>query len=312
MNLDVPAVFVVIRSSDERTLALCRRLVVAQVGEDAVKVVRERPFAEAVRATFLCGLEAGRPWTLALDADVLLREHAIVRLLSLAAVAPPNTFVVQGRILDKTFGGTREGGPHLFRTKLLDEALSAIQNCRRDIRPESFVVRFMRKKGYPFQQHTDALGLHDYEQYYKDLYRKAFVHAHKFRGRADVLQSFWRRERERDPDFKVLQHGFNDGQRSRRAVKIDIREFPEQIDDLLREHQLTEKVELATDAYQPHLVDRMIEGHVVPPEFQVWESIKYDYRIQERPSIASRIMRAIRTRIPASVKRIIRRRPAAM
>ena len=91
MNSDI---FIVVRTVGERSEELRRRFAVTQVGDDAVTVINERPFSEAVRVTFMRGIEAGRRWTLALDADILLHSRAIQRLLELASKAREDVFVV--------------------------------------------------------------------------------------------------------------------------------------------------------------------------------------------------------------------------
>ena len=80
--------YLVIRSAGERSRELCCRLAMMQAGEDAVSVINERPFSDAVRVGFLRGIEVGCPWAPALDGDVLLHSQAIERLLEYTPMAP--------------------------------------------------------------------------------------------------------------------------------------------------------------------------------------------------------------------------------
>ena len=110
-------VTVVIRSSNERTEAVCKYFAELQVPADSVFIIRERPFRKAVSENFKIGLSEGRKWTLALDADVLLRENAVTEMIDKAESLGDELFIYQGFVLDKLFRNTREGGPHLYQTK---------------------------------------------------------------------------------------------------------------------------------------------------------------------------------------------------
>ena len=117
------SILTVIRSLGERTTNLCLQLAASQVPEENIVVINEAPFSQAVRKTFECGIERGMPWTLALDADILLNYNSFDFLVRTAEEEDKNIFEVQGCILDKLFVSPRTGGPHLFRTMYLEKAL---------------------------------------------------------------------------------------------------------------------------------------------------------------------------------------------
>src|SRR5262245_45960159 len=98
-------VTVVIRNAGERTLELCRQLVCEQVPIANVFVINEYPFEKAARRSYEIGIELGRPWTLFLDADILLRRNAVQTLRNWALTAGDRALYVQGSIVDKIFGG---------------------------------------------------------------------------------------------------------------------------------------------------------------------------------------------------------------
>ena len=108
------SVTVVIRSVGERTDAVCRRLVCEQIPEANVIVIRERPFGAAVRKTFQTGLERGLRWTLALDADVLVRANALHDMLAWAVSTPEKFFFANFAVADKFL-------MELFQVKLSKE-----------------------------------------------------------------------------------------------------------------------------------------------------------------------------------------------
>jgi len=213
---------VVIRSSGERTETICKELVLAQgISPDNLVVIREVPFSAAVRKGFEIGIERGLPWTLHVDADVLLRPGAISQMIAFAEQQAENVCEVQGMIIDKFFGGPRDAGNHLYRTALLPKALSCIPEEGVDIRPEFHTLNEMQKRGHPWVIVPYIVGLHDFEQYNKDIYRKCFVQAHKHIHFTELFLSLWREYASSDADFQVALKGFAAGIEHFSQVFID-------------------------------------------------------------------------------------------
>jgi hypothetical protein len=265
---------VVIRSSGERTVHACRELLAQQVCPQHVHTISETPFVRAVERTFEIGIAQQRPWTLAIDADVLPTPDAVRQLLSLTAQLAPSAFELQGMVLDKLLGGPRAAGNHLFRTALLPEALRHIrtEEVARSLRPETYVLRRMAEAGHEWIQHDLVVGLHDYEQYYRDIYRTAFVHAHKHNRQLPYVMALWKRLAETDRDYQVALWGARDGLAHRGEVRIDVRQFS---DSRLQEHLQTrgwsEKPEL--DATQSVAPAHVIQTFEAPPEYWLWRHL---------------------------------------
>src|SRR5579859_2359308 len=97
----VTNVTVIIRSVGERTEAVCRSLVEQQIPGELVVTIHERPFSKAVQRTFEIGLDFNRDWTLALDADVLLRQNSIAEFISAIELTADNLFCFNGMVWDK-------------------------------------------------------------------------------------------------------------------------------------------------------------------------------------------------------------------
>ena len=269
----IPQVTAIIRSCGERTTALCRHLIARQVPEDNIVVVSEAPFSQAVKRTFEVGIERGLPWTLCIDADTLLRDGVVAELLKMAEQADSNVFVVNAKLLDKFFGVPRPAGPHLFRTALLAEALSYIPADGVSIRPETFVIRQMASQGYPWMEKDMVVGLHDYEQYYRDIYRKALVFAHKHRHRIPYFESLWRRLAGEDPDYQVALWGLRAGLIFDGPVELDVRQFPQEIDTLPQMQGWQEKGDLPPTALSGSEIARFIDTFVPPPEYWTFRDI---------------------------------------
>ena len=173
------AVTVVIRSVGERTENLCREIIGTQIAHQNKSPVREKPFARAVQRTFQIGIDQGRPWTLAVDADTLLLPGVIQSLCEYAVKQEANFFKAQGLIIDKFLSSPRPAGPHLYRTAHLTAALKYIPERVENIRPETFILKKMIQQGCSVVKADLVFGFHDFEQYYRDIFRKIFLQSKK-------------------------------------------------------------------------------------------------------------------------------------
>lgn len=215
-------VTVVIRSSGERTERLCRELILAQgQPEDSIFTVRQTPFSLALAQGFEIGIRENRKWTLYVDADVLLRRHAIQLLVERAESLPENVCEVQGLVLDKFFGAPRTAGNHLYRTVLLDQALSKIPEEGVDIRPETYTLNKMAENGYRWVTIEATIGLHGFQQHPRDIFRTCFVHAHKHSSLVPFFLEYWRSEASQDIDFRIALAGLGAGISHTESVRID-------------------------------------------------------------------------------------------
>jgi hypothetical protein len=215
-------VLIIIRSADERTEKLCKKLILEQgVPEEQVVVVREAPFSVAMHKSFELGLKSGYKYTFCVDADVLLRAGSIIYMIDQFECQPENVCEIQGSVLDKFFGGPRPGGTHVYRSSFLPAVIKRIPEEGVDIRPEYHTLRAMAADGFPWIRIPYVLGTHDDEQYNFDIYRKCFVHAVKHVHLADLFSEVWKAKVEKDTDFEVALRAFADGFQYRDALFID-------------------------------------------------------------------------------------------
>lgn len=213
---------VIIRSIGERTERLCHSLILAQgVPEENIYIVREVPFSASMKKSFEIGLKNNMPWTFCVDADVLLRPGSISELLLLAEQQEKKVCEIQGYVLDKFFGGPRDAGQHLYRTALLSKVIEQIPPEGCDIRPETYTLNAMKDMGFPYLIVPHLVGLHDFEQYYRDIFRKCFVHAHKHMVHTDLFVSVWRDGAVNDLDYRVALMGYAAGISYFQEVLID-------------------------------------------------------------------------------------------
>jgi hypothetical protein len=256
-------VAVVLRAIDERTVDASRQLILSACpGVDIYQVTR-CPFSEALRESFELGIASGRLWTVTIDGDVLPRADAISRLVAMAARLPSEVFLCQGLILDKLFGCPRQAGLHLYRTELLAEALGEFSDeLERQLRPEFYILSRMKERGFRVEVLRDTvLGLHDYEQFYRDIYRKSFIHAKKHSRCVHLLAPHWKRLAEHDPDYQIALLGARAGDAFPWDLPIDLRVLPTEITPLLACLELSEKELLAAHEWPASRVEDTLLSH---------------------------------------------------
>ena len=216
---------VVVRTAGERTLDAAVVLLSEQVSADRILVVDERPFEKALRRTYELGIERSAAWTMTLDADVLLRAGAVAAFMAEANRMPADYLQIECRVFDKLTGLYRQAGHRLYRTRLLPEALAHIPAPGATIRPEYSTLQAMGRLGYRSRRVSLVVGLHDFEQYYRDIYRKAFVHARKHQQLLPLMIQRCLSHWDEDRDFRVILKGIYDGITVTTDVSIDTRRF---------------------------------------------------------------------------------------
>ncbi|WP_084031850.1 glycosyltransferase [Desulfonatronum lacustre] len=240
-QLTLDQVTVVIRSVGERTENYSVHLATQQVIDNNIFIVRKTPFSEALRESFKIGIEKGLPWTVCIDADVLIKPNSLRDLLDIANRQRRDMFEIQGQILDNFFGGPRDGGPHMYRTSLLSKAIDFIPEEGTGLRPENFTILKMKESGYPHVQIPQVLGLHDFEQYYRDIFRKCYVQAHKHSQFIEKFINYWRLMAEEDKDFEVALWGLAAGIAKTNNIRVDVLNTPFEFFDFLKDKDFVEK-----------------------------------------------------------------------
>jgi hypothetical protein len=202
---------VVIRCAGERTETLCVNTVKVQAQGAEVLLVREAPFATALHRSMELAIERGRRWSLLMDADVLLASWAFESLVDeLSGMGRP-FYMLNGLVLDRMFLAPAHAGVHAYETRHLVRALDFMEAAREDQRPESRLSSEMARLGVPTVRSRLVLGLHDFEQYYRDLYRKAFVRSFKFRLALKRLCERVQTEHSDNPENQAMFRGLCDG-----------------------------------------------------------------------------------------------------
>ncbi len=275
---------VAIRASGERTEDLCRELILEQgVPEENIYFVKESPFSKTLFKSLELGKEKGLPWLFCVDADLLLRPGSVSTLLAYARKQPEKVCEIQGFVFDKFFGGPRPGGVHLYRTKLIPELMEALSEVKETIRPEYHTLLLMKERGFPYTVVPFVVGLHDYEQYYKDIYRKCFVHGVKHLNLAGYFREIWGSKASEDPDFFVAIQAFADGFRHNGEVAIDHQQeiFSKGFNNI----QQQEKPLLQKNDFDKKAINQLIQNWAPSPAYLTQFNHVYDFLQQKNLKI---------------------------
>lgn len=249
----------VLRSAGERTKGLAMELL--QRAGSPVEVIEVTPFSAAIKRTLEVGIENHSDWVMCIDADVLIRKEGVEELLSLAEKADEKIFEIQGLVLDKFFPIKRPAGNHLFRVKHAKEAISLIPTEGMSLRPESDMIKAMIERGYAMQQSPVQVGLHDYEQYFKDIYRKCFLQAKKHHWILSEVENYWIEQAKLDKDFEVALWGLRSGKVHGDQVLVDKNFLQDEIADVFSIKRITEKQVLKSGDVLPRLINEEIDGY---------------------------------------------------
>lgn len=256
----INSITVIIRSSGERTLSYCKKLLTLQIPEQQIVVVEEAPFSATLKKSFQIGIVRGLKWTLCIDADVLVKADAVSRLLEHAEKTKEEMFEIQGLVLDKFFPIKRPAGNHLYRTSLMDKAIGCIPLEGESLRPETDTLNKMAELGYPWEQIDVFVGLHDFKQNYSDIYKKCFLQAHKHTWVVPLVEKYWDTKKNNDEDFRVALFGLRSGKIYDKDVFVDRNFLNSETNDVLTLMKIKEKQPLPTEEFLAFSVDEIFNA----------------------------------------------------
>jgi len=197
------SILLIVRGAKERTETVSFNHLSNLFGAGSVQLVNEIPFSKAIQKSFELGIDSGKDWMLCIDADVLLGYNDIKSLLKVTEAVPDHVFEIQGLVRDKFIPVNRPAGNHLYRMSYAKEAIKCIPKEGTSLRPESTMLKNMALKGFPWYQSDIVVGVHDFEQYYKDVFRKCFLHAKKHSYVLPMVMPYWLKMARTEPDFEV-------------------------------------------------------------------------------------------------------------
>jgi hypothetical protein len=237
---------IILRTVGERTTALCKSTLGRQVPGGAIHVVQRTPFVAALRETFTLGVAGGRPYTVVVDADLLPLDNLVEVLLASARADGGDWFEKHALVRCRLFAKKRGAGNRVYRTALLTEALGLVAEFEDALRPEYEVIQAMAGRKHGSELIKQVIGLHGYEQFYRDLYRTAYVHAVKSPVRCGAAYAGWLAQKD-DPEFAVILAAYDAGMRHRGKLVIDASEVLGQMPGIEERRTLRYRSQLSPD-----------------------------------------------------------------
>ncbi len=212
-----------IRNFGERTTELCHHLISKQIPDKNIFIVTKFPSTEGTRAVYEIGMKEGRKWTLFVDADQLLFKNSIKFLYDLAEQQEHPIFGAKGCVVDKLFMEYRKMGcgPIMYNTTAFETAINFIPDPYKVIRPDSYIIGNMKQLGYEWIRNSKKVAMHDYYQYYRDIYKKMFINARKSKLNCQHLIPRWRMMAQNDKDFEICVKGYFAGKNYEKELAID-------------------------------------------------------------------------------------------
>lgn len=182
---------VILRTSSESTANLSENLIKGQItNNDLLVKCSETPFFKTLERAYEISYENKYPWTLMIDADVLINSKSIEKIITFGQ--KNNSLVIQGYVLDYLYGGPRSGGLHLYSYEAITKIYTLKPNIKSVIRPETYCKDLICPNGYRFLSVPLILGIHDFFQFDTDYYRKIHFFYIKNKDRIDSLSKFWK------------------------------------------------------------------------------------------------------------------------
>lgn len=217
---------IIVRTCGERTTQKCVELCEKQGTTDIIEAV---PFGESLRKSYKTAMNYPSKWVCMIDADVLLLpgtlQAAITELNNADAIGKHTYFCLDGFCQDKIMMKRRRAGIHIYRTELLEQGYQYIDDLQ--LKPESHVRKSMALEGFPtYSKSPITFGLHDYEQYYVDLWRKSVCQTQKLPKRAIIAAPTWKilstsTGAKKDDDFLVIYEAHKYGIKRTPQIVID-------------------------------------------------------------------------------------------
>lgn len=204
---------IIVRSCGERTTELCESLIKKSIHRDnLVYVIKDFPFLKVLKIGYKKALQANCKWTIFIDGNVLPFSDSISLLCDFADQMDEKQSVIQGLVFKKFFNLALPSGNKLYRTSCMEKLIDLVETQNIEACPETLAItKLSLHYGYdPINTVPIFFGLHDYEQYYYDIYRKAFNFSRGIEKFLPYLTSFWRTKKD-DLEFKIALTGLADG-----------------------------------------------------------------------------------------------------
>lgn len=174
---------VIIRSRNESTTnILYKQLQNQLLTNDTLYLLNDPvPFEEKLRQSYEVSINDGRPYSVIIDADILVCPGFISKVKKLIPLLSEQDLGFGLKILDKFYGAPKYRGIHIYNVKLLPLALKYIPVTGQELRPESYVKDKMGLHNHKWANgiSNDIYGIHDYFQNFDDIFCKFAIRSHR-------------------------------------------------------------------------------------------------------------------------------------
>ncbi|MFA5703780.1 MAG: hypothetical protein WC982_09735 [Advenella sp.] len=218
--MDGEDVRIIVRTVGERTADECIRR--ASLEGDVDVISGCTPFFRVLEETYKLGSTYDQEWVPVVDGDVLLTEGKITAAVKVLSEMN-GVFCLDGKTDDKILNMKRRAGIHIYRRDLMEAAL---QYVTESIKPETRARQAMELNHAARTYVGDIVfGLHDYEQYYRDLYRKAYLQVKKLGGKIGRVKKKYPMWAQNDDDYKAILAGHIAGTERRYKHVFDAAQY---------------------------------------------------------------------------------------
>lgn len=236
----------IIRTIGERTEEVCFELakMQCQPGEN-ITVLREPTHAGAIGKTIETGMDSTADWVIVLDSDMLLLPGGMSLVRKDLASCDDSVFFLDAAVFDKLFRIKRVG-VKAYRRAILENIYDVFNEIKDEpnLKIEKAMLKRFRERNTQLTMvfPTATVALHDFYQYYKDLYRKTYLYATRTPGWNEGARKLWRKWSSKDADYLVMLKGLEDAQNERRQLTNSVRDFePDELAERIEKLGIKEK-----------------------------------------------------------------------
>jgi hypothetical protein len=194
------------------------------------------------------------------------------RLLQLVKSEAYMAFCFQALVYDKLIPIRRPAGIHIYDNKLALEGIEHIPGKGESLRPESYMTSSMAEEGHKTLQTPFLIGLHDFEQSYKDLFKKSMLHSNKHSDVLRACEAFWHEQKDTDPDYAMVLDGCMAGKLLNEQIRIDKNFWKERTAAYLEMIGIDEKPELEISQQKIDKLKRQFEQRKILKSVQRYKN----------------------------------------
>lgn len=251
----------VVRAVGERTESLCIDLLEQyRRKSDSLLVIRQQTHADAVEKTLRVAADQSQDWTVAIDADMLLYPGVVDRMRSELYSTHNSASVVHFAVSDKLYRMKR-WGVTVFSRDAACEGGPILQALRdgSNLKIERALIKELQNRGREVSFSRTDVALHDFLQYYADLYRKAYLNAIRNPDITRRAHRPWRKMAAVDRDYAAILKGSEDALTETRQLSNSVADFePAMLQARIQSLGLEEKENLTEDSYNNWDIEKMV------------------------------------------------------